>query len=131
VRFYNPVAQELGRRAEAFMHLLQRDKAVEPHVGQAYVMHRAHNGDTLAILAKHYGTTVEAIRSANGLKGIDIKMGHTYRIPVPKPVAPQKGAPQQKRAATPAPAAHRLPGPRAAAPRPASPPPRTGTGPRH
>lgn len=84
VRFSSPIAQTLGRRAEAF---LKREKVAPPHVGQTYVMHKARNGDTLVMLAKHYATTVEAIQSANSLKTIDLKIGRTYKIPVPKPPA--------------------------------------------
>ena len=103
VRFVSPVAQELGRRAGSF---LRREKVAPPHVADSVVMHRARSGDTLQILARRYGTTVEAIQGANGLKSIDIKMGRTYRIPVPKPVAPAKAPVVPKR---------RTPAPRAAA----------------
>ncbi len=85
VRFSSPIAQTLGRRAEAF---LKRDKVAPPHVGQTYVMHKARSGDTLVMLAKHYATTVEGIQSANSLKGIDLKIGRTYKIPVAKRLTP-------------------------------------------
>jgi LysM repeat protein/murein endopeptidase len=51
----------------------------------SYVSHRARSGDTLDALARRYGTTVAAIRAANGLKGNDLKMKKSYRIPVAKP----------------------------------------------
>jgi penicillin-insensitive murein endopeptidase len=92
-RFYNPLAQELGRRAQSF---LVREKVAPAHVSQPSVTHRARSGDTLAILARRYGTTVEAIQAANGLKDIAIKMGRTYVIPVPKPLAAQKPVPAQR-----------------------------------
>lgn len=85
VRFSSSIAQTLGRRAETF---LKRDKVAPPHVGQTYVMHKARSGDTLVMLAKHYATTVDAIQSANSLKTIDLKIGRTYKIPVPKPLKP-------------------------------------------
>jgi membrane-bound lytic murein transglycosylase D len=53
-------------------------------------MHKARSGDTLIMLAKRYATTIEAIQSANGLKTIDLKIGRTYKIPVPK--APARAA---------------------------------------
>lgn len=53
----------------------------------SYVTHRARSGDTLDSLARRYGTTVAAIRQANGLKGNAIKQKKTYRIPVAKPPA--------------------------------------------
>ncbi|HMY18403.1 MAG TPA: penicillin-insensitive murein endopeptidase [Polyangium sp.] len=89
VRFSSPIAQTLGRRAETF---LKREKVAPPHVGQTYVMHKARNGDTLVMLAKHYATTVEAIQSANSLKSIDLKIGRTYKIPVPKAPTPPPAA---------------------------------------
>ncbi len=104
VRFVSPVAQELGRRAGAF---LRRDKVAPPHVSDAVVMHKARSGDTLQILARRYGTTVEAIQGANGLRSIDIKMGRTYRIPVPKPPSPPKAPTAPKnRASAPRTAGH-------------------------
>ena len=33
------------------------------------------------VLAKHYGTTIEEIQRANGLKSIALKQGVVYRIP--------------------------------------------------
>lgn len=89
VRFSSTIAQTLGRRAEAF---LKREKVAPPHVGQTYVMHKARSGDTLVMLAKHYATTVEGIQSANSLKTIDLKIGRTYKIPVPKPLKPAPAA---------------------------------------
>jgi penicillin-insensitive murein endopeptidase len=58
-----------------------------------YVNHRARSGDTLDALARRYGTTVEAIRAANGLKNNDIKMKRTYRIPVTRPAKKPAGKP--------------------------------------
>jgi murein endopeptidase len=107
VRFVSPVAQTLGHRAEAF---LKRDKVAPPHISESVVMHKARSGDTIAILAKRYGTTVEAIQSANGLKTIDIKMGRTYRIPVPKSATAQKQEPRKVSIPK-----RRLPAPRAGA----------------
>jgi len=103
VRFVSPVAQTLGHRAEAF---LKREKVAPPHIAESVVMHKARSGDTLVILAKRYGTTVEAIQSANGLKTIDIKMGRTYRIPVPKPATAKQ---EPKRVTVPK---RRLPAPK-------------------
>ena len=39
------------------------------------------------ILARHYGTTIEEIQRANGLKSIALRQGVVYRIP-------QKSAPK-------------------------------------
>jgi peptidoglycan DL-endopeptidase LytF len=68
------------------------------------------SGDRLATIASKYGTTVEAIRSANHLASSNIKIGQKLIIPAgsPKkeatPPAAQP-APAKKTAVTPAPAA--------------------------
>lgn len=107
VRFHNPHAQELGRRAQAFFkrpataahnpvngrsHGHGGHNPREPAV-PGYVMHRARNGDILVNLAKHYNTTPEAIIQANNIRGNSLKIGHVYRIPVP-PKTPPKTAPK-------------------------------------
>lgn len=76
VRFYNPAAQELGRRAYPQLVALGRLKAP-----QSFVRHRAVKGDTLGYLARHYGTTVQAIQRANGLRGIALQAKRVYLIP--------------------------------------------------
>jgi penicillin-insensitive murein endopeptidase len=50
-------------------------------VGAAYVSHVAKKGETLAHLAKRFGTTVRAIRRANGLKSTLIQAKRSYQIP--------------------------------------------------
>jgi penicillin-insensitive murein endopeptidase len=76
VRFYSPIAQETGRRAYS---ALLRHQLI--HVGPSYAVHVAKKGDTLVTLAKRYGTTVMAIRRANGLKSNLIQAKKSYRIP--------------------------------------------------
>jgi len=76
VRFWNPIAQETGRRVYP---ALVRHSMI--HVGPAFAVHVAKRGDTLAELAKRYGTTVRAIRRANSLKSNVIVAKKSYRIP--------------------------------------------------
>ena len=76
VRFYNPVAQELGRHAYGWLFKAGK---IKPRV--SYLQHRAVSGDTLGYLARHYGTTVQAIQQANGLRGIALQAKHVYLIP--------------------------------------------------
>lgn len=76
VRFYNPIASETGRRCYA---ALVRRGLVRPDA--AYVLHVAKKGETLAELAKKFGTTVRAIRRANGLKSTVIQAKKVYKIP--------------------------------------------------
>jgi murein endopeptidase/LysM repeat protein len=90
IRFFNPIAQEVGRRAH---DALVKNNVVKPRANKApgaaaagsapgYKRHKARKGDLLGNLAKRYGTTVEAIRKANGLKNDKIRAGRTYVIPV-------------------------------------------------
>ncbi|MEI6667466.1 MAG: penicillin-insensitive murein endopeptidase [Acidobacteriota bacterium] len=77
VRFYNPVAQELGRRAFPF---LVESQIVKPPVHT--VRHVVQPGQTLGQIASRYGASVRAIMQANGLTGSQLRAGRAYRIPV-------------------------------------------------
>jgi penicillin-insensitive murein endopeptidase len=97
VRFANPVATAVGARAEPFYHSeLARITAARPtsashHASRskepkgpaqpAFFEHRVRDGDTLYRLAHRYGTTVDAIQKANGLKGVALKPKTVLRIP--------------------------------------------------
>jgi penicillin-insensitive murein endopeptidase len=83
VRFYNAVAQELGRRAHPTLVELQ---VVKPPVYS--VPHLVRTGQTLGLLAGRYGTSVRAIMQANGLSSTQIRAGRTIRIPVRTPAPP-------------------------------------------
>jgi murein endopeptidase/LysM repeat protein len=126
VRFFSPMAQELGRRAQNYLKLTPSGpppRAAHAHAAPAssggvasapagpttVVMHKARSGDVLVNLAKQYGTKPEAIQQANGLRTHALKIGQTYKIPVPaKPgaraPAPTAHAPHQGKAAGHAPA---------------------------
>jgi penicillin-insensitive murein endopeptidase len=82
VRFYNPVAQELGRRAHPY--LVEAGLLPRP-LYAVQVIVRA--GQTLSSLAARYGTSVRAIMAANGLTSAQLRVGRAYRIPV-RSVAP-------------------------------------------
>ena len=104
VRFFSPSAQEIGRRAQRWIHRpagalasapvshgrngATASKGKDQDLPANMVMHRARNGDILVNLARQYGTTPEAIAQANNLKGTALKSGQTYRIPVPAKSAP-------------------------------------------
>jgi murein endopeptidase len=77
VRFYSPVAQELGRRA--FPHLVELN-IVRPPVFT--VRHVVRSGQTLGHLASRYGTSVRAIQQANGMTTTRLRAGRAYRVPV-------------------------------------------------
>ena len=83
-RFFNPRAQEHGRIV--YPVLVESGAAPPPTV-----RHRARSGETLGAIARRYGTSVAAIRRANGLKGTQIRAGRSYTIPIRK--APVDGGP--------------------------------------
>lgn len=67
----------------------QASSAVTTYEGQSYATHTVTNaqshivtdGDTLYNVAKRYDTTVDALRSANGLTGNNIRIGQNITIP--------------------------------------------------
>ncbi len=77
IRFFNPIAQETARRCYAALARHGRVKAPEQ-----YLSHKAKKNETLAMIAKKYGSSVRAIREANGLRGSLIHEQAVYRIPV-------------------------------------------------
>jgi penicillin-insensitive murein endopeptidase len=118
VRFFNPVAQEVARRAHRF--LPQRRLPAVNKVSTSYFNHKARSGDTLVILARRYGTTPQAIQQANGLRGIALKAGRVYKIPKKGVVKVQPQAPPKAPPPLVLPA-RRLPPPKPAAPSPPGP----------
>ncbi len=77
VRFYAPIAQELGRRAFPMMVQLG---VIDPPVYT--VRHVVRRGQTLGSLAARYGTSPDAIMHANRLRTSALRTGRAYRIPV-------------------------------------------------
>jgi penicillin-insensitive murein endopeptidase len=77
VRFYNRRAQEHGRIV--YPVLVESGVAPPPNV-----RHRVRSGETLGSIARRYGTSVTAIRNANGLKSTRVRAGRSYTIPVRK-----------------------------------------------
>ena len=76
VRFYSPVAQELGRRA--YRLLLARRLLSPPTL---YITHTVKAGETLSHLALRYKVTPEAIKKANALTRDVLRMNKPYKIP--------------------------------------------------
>ena len=76
VRFFNPIAQETGRRA---YHALVARGLVQPPT--RYLTHTVKKGETLGMLARKYHTTVAAIRRANGMHKNLIRVRQAVRIP--------------------------------------------------
>lgn len=109
VRFSSPQAVALGRRVAGLVAIhpapspgTKGAPAAVTAPGEKLVPHKARSGDTLQILARRYGTTVQAIQRVNGLKGFALKAGHVYQIPVPAP--PRPGSPLPAAAKHPSPA---------------------------
>lgn len=115
IRFYSPIAQESAARAYP---LLVKRGAIKP--AAQYVRHTAKKGQTLGSLARQYGTTVEAIKRANGLRTTAIQAKRVYNIPRP---SSGPAAPPPKQVVVPP---RRLPPPKAAD---APPPPARQPGP--
>jgi hypothetical protein len=84
VRFYNAVAQELGRRAHP---LLVQMNIMSPPV---YTLrHVVAAGQTIGQIAVRYGTSVRAIQAANGLRTTQLRAGRAYSIPMRGAAAPK------------------------------------------
>ncbi len=77
LRFFNPIAQETARRCYPALARHQIVKAPEQ-----YLSHKAKKNETLAMIAKKYGSSVRAIREANGLHSTLIHEQAVYRIPI-------------------------------------------------
>lgn len=77
LRFFNPIAQETARRA--YPALVQHKIVSAP---EQYVLHKAKKNETLGMIAKKYGSSVRAIREANGLRSNLIHDQVSYRVPV-------------------------------------------------
>ena len=76
VRFFNPRAQELGRRIAPLL-------ALQPEHNIA--MHRVRSGDTLGAIAMRYNSTVTSIRNANRIRGTLLRIGQVLSVPLRGP----------------------------------------------
>jgi LysM repeat protein len=76
VRFFNPRAQELGRRIAPLL-------ALQPD--QNIAMHRVRSGDTLGAIALRYNSSVPALRKANRLRGSLLSIGQVLSVPLRGP----------------------------------------------
>ena len=76
VRFFNGRSQELGRRIVPL--LAQRPE-------QNLALHRVQKGDTLGGIAARYGSSVQGIRRANGLKTNLLRLAQVLKVPLRKP----------------------------------------------
>ncbi|HYO55285.1 penicillin-insensitive murein endopeptidase [Archangium sp.] len=76
VRFFNPRAQELGRRIAPLL-ALQPDKNL--------MSHRVRSGDTLGGIALRYGSSIQGIQKANRMRGVFLRIGQVLAVPLRGP----------------------------------------------
>ena len=76
VRYFNPVAQETGRR---IYPALLKHKMLKPPT--YYVQYKVKRGDTLIRIAKKFNTTVATLKKANRLRSSRIIANRVYKIP--------------------------------------------------
>jgi hypothetical protein len=79
LRFRNPVARRSAQRLAPLIAELHPSERP-----QAGVSHIARTGDTLQKLAQRYCTSMDAIRTANRMRGYQLKAGQIYLVPVQK-----------------------------------------------
>ena len=76
VRFYNPLAQETGRRS---YEILVKRRVLSPP--SYFIRYKAKSGDTLSELALKYHVPAKVIQQLNGMKNDVLKIDREYRIP--------------------------------------------------
>ena len=76
VRFFNPRAQELGRRIAPLL-------ALQPE--QNIMMHRVRSGDSLGKIAQRYGSSIAGIKKSNRMNGILLRIGQVLSVPLRGP----------------------------------------------
>lgn len=76
VRFFNPRAQELGRRIAPLL-ALQPDKNIQ--------MHRVRSGDTLGGIALRYNSSIKGIQKANRMRNTFLRLGQVLAVPLRGP----------------------------------------------
>lgn len=76
VRYYNPIAQQTGRRLH--QALIAHGMMKPPTY---FVKYKVKRGDSLHKLARKFNTSVEALKRANGLRSSRIIANRTYKIP--------------------------------------------------
>jgi murein endopeptidase len=85
VRFYNPIAEDTGRRYYGALVAQRKLQAT-----RYTITHRVKKGETLLDVAKRYGVSRRAIMKANNLKEDTLRDDKTYVIPRDLPVGPSE-----------------------------------------
>lgn len=76
---YQSILQENGLKSSMITPGMNLNIPQKPDAGNLYTVKA---GDTLFLLAKKFGTTVNAIKRTSGIKSDAIKVGQKIRIPV-------------------------------------------------
>lgn len=76
IRYYNPIAQETGRRV--YRALLKHKKIKPPTY---YLKYKVRRGDSLIRIARKHKTTVANLKKANRLRSNRIYANRVYKIP--------------------------------------------------
>ena len=76
IRYYNPIAQETGRRV--YRALLKHKKIKPPTY---YLKYKVRRGDSLIRIARKHKTTVASLKKANRLRSNRIYANRVYKIP--------------------------------------------------
>ncbi|MFZ5944508.1 MAG: cell wall hydrolase [Bacillota bacterium] len=76
---YQSIMQENGLQSSNIVPGMYLNIAAKPGSSNLYTVKA---GDTLFLLAKGYGTTVDAIKRENGISSNTIKIGQKLRIPI-------------------------------------------------
>jgi LysM repeat protein len=76
IRYYNPIAQETGRRV--YSALLKHKKIKPPTY---YLKYKVKRGDSLNRIARKHKTTVAILKKANRLRNNRIYANRVYKIP--------------------------------------------------
>jgi penicillin-insensitive murein endopeptidase len=84
VRFFNPIAQETGRRGGPTllaMGLLRKPTKAPVTPTVTYLVHRVARAETLGMIARKYGVSVQQIRAANAMLTNRIRPKQELKIP--------------------------------------------------
>lgn len=76
IRYYNPIAQETGRRV---YRALLKHKKIKP--ATYYLKYKVKRGDSLIRIARKHKTTVAVLKKTNRLKNNRIYANRVYKIP--------------------------------------------------
>ena len=79
-KFQNKLARAIAKGVHRFAYR----RANQPYWGeQLYAEYHVRKGDTLAKVAKKFGTTVSRLKRLNGMKSLRLRAGQKLKVPLP------------------------------------------------